>query len=433
LSVLKVLEQLPEGLAIAVLAASRADLERHLIMLPASLHPLAVEAAFPIHQDDSLTLDFSFQSHRTTANAVLEAATTGTTKSCSLKTLTLRNIPVSSNDRLQHSISAACISASYVQLTFTCNKLPFVPSRPLFPQLQDCLAQSSALTSLQLHFKDDPWRVFHLEFLFQNLTGLQSLELASFIRLREKFDLQKPTNELPSHDLSVQRGVANLCSLTRLRLGPGFHLRELPQILPNMTRLQDLCLWGEKLETQGRIALSTLTTLQTLKLNFSYSSDLLPSVATLTALQTLDLKGCDMLGRIPPLDALTALQTLLLGECEDLEQLPPLHNLTALRTLKSEVRHLQDWPGLNTLPNLQTLKLFGDSHTFFSSSVCYRLPHFADLASLQKLTLREHYYVQELPRLDAFKNLRTLKLILFLKLQCCHPWTLSQLCRRSKS
>jgi hypothetical protein len=297
LSVLKVLEQLPEGLATAVLAVSRADFESHVLMLPASLHPLAVEAAFPsIRQHNSLTLDLTFLDKLTTAYAVLDTATKGATIPCALKSLTLRNIPVSSNDRFQHLISAACCSASYVKLQFTRSKAQLVPSSPLFSHLEESLAQNSALTSLHLSFKDDPWHVFHLDCLFQNLTGLQSLDLASHMSPSGTFHLQTPFNEIPSHDLSAKRGVANLCSLTRLRLGPGFHLRELAQVLPNMTRLQVLWLWGHELETQAGIALCTLTTLHTLKLDFGYSSVLLPSVVTLTALQTLDLKAVACLG-----------------------------------------------------------------------------------------------------------------------------------------
>jgi hypothetical protein len=44
----------------AVLTASAADIEHHLSVLPSSLHPLAIEVAFPsIRRDRSLTLDFA--------------------------------------------------------------------------------------------------------------------------------------------------------------------------------------------------------------------------------------------------------------------------------------------------------------------------------------------------------------------------------------
>jgi hypothetical protein len=56
----QVLKKLPEGLAIAVLAAPPADLNHQLNILPASLHHLAIEAAFPsIRSQLSLTLDFN--------------------------------------------------------------------------------------------------------------------------------------------------------------------------------------------------------------------------------------------------------------------------------------------------------------------------------------------------------------------------------------
>jgi hypothetical protein len=72
--------ELPEGLAIAVLAASPADLEHHLSILPESLHLLAIEAAYPsIRHLPSLTLEFNSLRDPTTAYAVLHAATAGAT------------------------------------------------------------------------------------------------------------------------------------------------------------------------------------------------------------------------------------------------------------------------------------------------------------------------------------------------------------------
>jgi hypothetical protein len=55
----QVLEQLPEELAIAVLTASQCGLNHLLSVLPASLHPLAIESAFPsIRHSQSLAFDF---------------------------------------------------------------------------------------------------------------------------------------------------------------------------------------------------------------------------------------------------------------------------------------------------------------------------------------------------------------------------------------
>jgi hypothetical protein len=115
--VLKVLQELPEGLAIAVLAASPADLHQQLDILPASLHHLAIEAAFPsIRRHHSLTLDFdsTVGANFGTACAVLHTATTAVS---ALRKLDLQHIPVQSNKRLLQLIAAACMSASDVSLS----------------------------------------------------------------------------------------------------------------------------------------------------------------------------------------------------------------------------------------------------------------------------------------------------------------------------
>jgi hypothetical protein len=80
LSVLKVLEQLPEGLAVSILAASTGGLDHHLSILPSSLHHIAIEAAFPeIRLENSLDLDLMSMKNQATAYAVLNAATAGKT------------------------------------------------------------------------------------------------------------------------------------------------------------------------------------------------------------------------------------------------------------------------------------------------------------------------------------------------------------------
>jgi hypothetical protein len=78
-SMLQVLTQLPEGLALAVLAASTAGLEHQLDTLPGNLHHFAIEAAFPsIHHNQSLTLAIDSTGPAagvtpSTAHAVLQA------------------------------------------------------------------------------------------------------------------------------------------------------------------------------------------------------------------------------------------------------------------------------------------------------------------------------------------------------------------------
>jgi hypothetical protein len=151
-SVLKVLQQLPEGLAIKVLAASPARLQHHLSILHPSLHCLSVEAAFPsIRRHYSLTLDLS-KEDLTTAFAVLHAATAGTIGFCALRKLKLFGIPEDCNACLQQVISAACKSASDVRLHFSRTEPQLLPPCPRFPKLEDSLAQNSGLTSLQLFF-----------------------------------------------------------------------------------------------------------------------------------------------------------------------------------------------------------------------------------------------------------------------------------------
>jgi hypothetical protein len=232
LSVRQVLQQLPEGLAIAVLAASPADLEQHLSILPVSLHPFAIEASFPsIRAHRSLNLDFASMRNPAAANMVLHAATAGTTEASALRGLELKNIPVKCNDCLQQLIPAAC-----VRLDFLCSHkhYTYLP----FAQLETALSNNFALTSLQLTFSGDPWHAFSLDCLFESLTGLRSIELSS-----------SKWHEIPFsysvHEVYAPRSISNLLCLTRLCLGPCFLLNELHQILPHMTRLQKLRLLGQ--------------------------------------------------------------------------------------------------------------------------------------------------------------------------------------------
>jgi hypothetical protein len=60
--------------------------------------------------------------------------------------------------------------------------------------------------------------------------------------------------------------MASLLYLTHLRLGLSFHLEELPQILPNMTRLQLLRLLSQFWKVEQFTVLSTLASLTKLEL-----------------------------------------------------------------------------------------------------------------------------------------------------------------------
>jgi hypothetical protein len=228
LCVLKVLQQLPEGLAIAILAASPVGLEPQLSVLPDSLHPLAIEAAFPsIRRHHSLTLDFASLSNPNTACTVLHAATAETSGASALQTLELKHIPVTCDDRLQQLISAACGAASDVLLDFSLINPEQMPESLLtmnidqstshnnsLRQLSEALLHNSALTSLQLNFAGDPWRAFDFAGLIESLTGLQSLTLSSSLHLAPD-----DPPELPGL-LRTPRAIAKLPCLTHLCFGP---------------------------------------------------------------------------------------------------------------------------------------------------------------------------------------------------------------------
>jgi hypothetical protein len=118
LHLLQVLQRLPGGLATQVLATSPVDLEYQLSILPPSMHPLAVHAAFPsILCDRSLRLNSAFPVKRSTTAvlAVLEAATTAPNYP---KKLHLNHISKQNDTRLMQLIAAACMTASDVSLMF---------------------------------------------------------------------------------------------------------------------------------------------------------------------------------------------------------------------------------------------------------------------------------------------------------------------------
>jgi hypothetical protein len=143
--VLKVLQELPEGLAIAVLAASPADLDHHLSILPANLHTLAIEAAYPsIKRDQSRTLDFNSSSGgiSSTTYAVMQAATT---VASALQNLYISHIPVHDNNRLMPLIAAGSKSASDVQLSVGRIR-QYGHAWHSFAQLAEALSSNTGLT-----------------------------------------------------------------------------------------------------------------------------------------------------------------------------------------------------------------------------------------------------------------------------------------------
>jgi hypothetical protein len=288
LCVLKVLEQLPECLAMSVLSACPADLDHQLDTLPASLHHLAIEAALPsIRRHHSLTLSFHClwdegkaekECERVVTvspahgHAVLHAARTSV---CALKVLDLRKIPVEDNDRLLQMIAAACLCPSDIRLdfdfstdqcTFECNVLP---------QIVESLSSNTALTSLSLDVQRDAFELFDFDSLFGALTGLQRLELSR----------DKHVDDLDLY-VTAPRCIVNMLFLTHLCLGPGFDIMNVPEIVCHTTQLQALHLrgnWDPGLRELP--SLSQLTALKTLELKVPKKVESLPRLATLTLLQ----------------------------------------------------------------------------------------------------------------------------------------------------
>jgi hypothetical protein len=393
--VLQVLQQLPEGLAMSVLANAPMDLEHQLAMLPASLHPLAIKAAYTSSVNNhSLTLNLGLDSYggvsSTTACEVLHFATFANT---GLQKLVLRDIPMLSNESLFQMISAACLSASDVSLGFGCNQVQNVHTWQPITQLGEVLPGNTALTSLQLTFCADPDHVFNYDCLVEGLTGLRSLSIA--------FHMQKACGS-PTPARSVPAGITKLLHLTCLQLGPGFHLMDVPQIVLHLSGLHSLHLRGGHY-LQERPVLDSLTQLQSLTFDCCYMLKALPPLAALTALQTLDVADCSGLPKLPPLDTLTALKTMKLSCCDDLRLLPSFTSLEQLQTLAvGRTYKLRKLPPLDSLTALQVLELF----------MCLelrQLPSLDSLNALQTLMLTSCYTLQQLPCLDSLTALQTLQ------------------------
>jgi hypothetical protein len=435
LPVLQVLQQLPDGLAIAVLAAAQVDADHLLDILPVDLHPLVIEAAFPAifpHRSLSLNLETESDTIPSSVYAALHAATTATSP---LITLNVTCIPVCDNQRLLELILTACKSASRVALDYNRCCATNLPNLQHLEQLRKVLCQNTSITSLELSFGGGPREAFELSSLLRKITNLRNLSL----------DVKVP-HGVPGPCLAPQC-IGLLRCLTRLRFGPGVNVRELPEILPRLTKLEVLHLGTDEglqnmpplgaltglktlelaniinlselpsftaltaLHTLHMIGcrclepmqyLSTFTGLQTLRLMIFEQK--LPSLATLTALKAVDLSDCWRLQQLPPLDTLTALQTLQLAGCGQLQQLPPLATLTALNTL--DVRscvQLKELPPLDTLTALQTLRLAGCGHL-------QTLPPLATLTALQTLDLSHCRQLQQLPAVDSLTDLQTLRL-----------------------
>jgi hypothetical protein len=229
LTMLQILEQLPEGLAIAILSAVPVNLEPQLECLPKRLHRLAINAAFPsISHHRSLALDFGASRWYTrTAVAILQAAATA---SSGLRKLSLDHIPLH-NDHLLQLISTACKSALDVSLSFEASSRAYTATCQPVSQLVEALINNVLLTNLHLSVLDEPELNTRLEGILGALTGLQSLSLQV-----EKRDFG---NIVP-----VPGSIVTLGCLTHLSLGRYYDFMNLPQIVPRLTSLQSLCLTG---------------------------------------------------------------------------------------------------------------------------------------------------------------------------------------------
>jgi Leucine-rich repeat (LRR) protein len=390
LSALQVLDQLPQVLAVAVVAASSGDLNRKLCNLPPSLHHLAVEATFPsIHHSLTFSFEPNVRASRRAAYAVLQAAIT---PGRPLKTLKLSHIPVQCPERLHNLISAVCMSASDVSLSFDdYNVMPTHQGNAL-AQIGEALSRSKELTSLSLAFMSNPSRTFNFNRLLQASTGLQSLSIE---RIAD--------SDSRSHSVPVPKGITNLLCLTHLCVGLGFHAMDLQQLVCRMMQLQALHLRGgwEPRATELP-SLSLLTCMQTLELQDRRQLQIIQPLDGLTALQILHLSKCKKLQRLPSLSSLTALWKLHLSEC-GLTQIPPLDTVTALQTLNiRSCLKLQILPVLDSLAVLQTLEL--------TDCELQRIPSLYSLTALQTLQVSSCKHLREIPLLDSLAALQTLEL-----------------------
>jgi hypothetical protein len=296
-----------------------------------------------------------------------------------LQNVHLIDIPVQKIEYRLHLIGKACRSATDVTLIFDASRTPFLSQmhdsevqwEPV-AQLGETLSPNSFLTSLRLSLIDNPKHVFNLDCLLGAITRLKRLSIASFSESRFS-DRARPRCVPPC--------IGKMHCLTHLRLGPDFHLMDIPELLPHMEHLRSLHLLDSYSNRRMMPALGSLTKLQRLQIEGFQRPKLMPCLAPLTALQTLELVYCSRLQQLPSLDRLAALQVLKLQRCSKLQhlpyldslsplkelslvachqllQLPPLDSLTALKTLDvSACIHLQQLPPLNNLTALQWLHI----------------------------------------------------------------------------
>jgi Leucine-rich repeat (LRR) protein len=326
---------------------------------------------------------------RRAAHAVLQTAIAAARP---LKALKLNRIPVHGHERLHNLISAVCMIASDVSLSFDDYNVMHTHQGNALAQIGEALAHSKELTSLSLTFMSSPSQIVDFERLLQASTGLQSLSLE-----------RNGGNASRSDSVPVPEAITNLLCLTHLCIGTGFHLMNLSQLVCSTTQLQILRLRGGwEPQTPELPSLSLLTGLQTLELQDCGQLQKIQSLEGLTALQVLHVSNCKRLQRVPSLSSLTALRTLHLAEC-GIKRVPPLDIVTALQTLNiRSCLKLQQLPLLDSLEELQTLEL--------ADCELKQIPSLYSLTALQTLNLSCCKHLREIPSLDSLADLQTLEL-----------------------
>jgi hypothetical protein len=371
LSVLQALEKLPASLITTVLLFAPADLGQQLDVLPTSLHHLAIEATFPsIRRYRYLLLDVNSPVVRgvNTTQAILQALATAIIP---LGKLELQHIPVQNNESLLQLIPAACRSAWVLSLS---------------------LGDMNFTASIEMQSD-----LSRLDSVLEKLRGLQSLWLA----------VEYGSSSGGFRGFSVPRCIVNMPCLMALSLRCGFHLMDLPEILPRMTRLRSLSLTdhvqGSQRKLQKLPPLCCLTLLTNLFLFCLEDLLEIPPLLRLTNLQHLTLEQCTVLQRLPSLHTLTAMQNLRLSKLPFIKSIPPLANLTALQIL-----NLNDMPRLEQIPSLSTLTVL----RVLGLSVLQveTIPSLANLTSLQMLSLSFNTKLQQTPSLSTLTTLKSLNL-----------------------
>ena len=209
---------------------------------------------------------------------------------------------------------------------------------------------------------------------------------------------------------SLPTALTSLTGLTVLTL----EFSQLSGSIPNLSALTSLTYLSFKdNQLSGTIpALSALTNLTTLDLSHNQLSGSIPALSALTNLTTLALSSNQLSGSVPNLSALTNLTTLALSS-NQLSSVPNTHLPTSLTTLHLSRNQLSgSIPNLSALTNLTTLTL-GSQYDSNSNATLTAGPIPTWVNSLTKLTdlrLEETNRTGPIPALSALTSLTYLRL-----------------------